>query len=93
MNDSNFFSLDLRGIEIVSCEVHNVDFEKTNLSKAVLNSSDFSNSSFNKTNLTYADFTDATNYRVDPNNSNIKGAKFSLPEVLSLLDQWGITIL
>jgi len=58
----------------------------------VLNSSDFMHSSFNKTNLTSTDFTEAINYSIDPNNCNIKGAKFSLPEALSLLDQWGIKV-
>ncbi len=84
LNDSIFFNMDFRSTGIISCEVHNVDFEQANLSKANLNSSDFMNSTFANTNLSLADFTDAINYRINPNNNNIKQAKFSLPSELMI---------
>jgi uncharacterized protein YjbI with pentapeptide repeats len=84
--------MDFRATCIVACEVHNSDFEKANLSKAILTSSDFLNSTFSNTNLSLADLTDAKNYRIDPNNNNIRKAKFSLPEAITLLDSWNIEI-
>jgi len=92
MNDSVFYGMDLRNIQMVSCEVRNVDFEKCNLSKSNLKSSDFLNSTFAGANLSFADLSDAKNYSINPTQSNIKKAKFSLPEVLTLLDTWGIQI-
>jgi fluoroquinolone resistance protein len=92
LNDSIFFDLDLRGIKIVNCEVMNSDFEKTNLSKALLNYSDFLRTNFSGANLSHADLTGAVNYSIDPIQCNVIKAKFSMPEVLSLLAQWDIIV-
>ena len=84
--------MDLRSIEIISCEARNLDFEKTNLSKAKLTDTDLLNTTFSNTNLSFVDFTDAKNYRIDPTKNNIRKAKFSLPDAIALLDQWDIEI-
>jgi fluoroquinolone resistance protein len=92
INDSVFAGMDLRSISIVSCDVHNVDFEKCNMSKSTLTGSDFLNTTFGGANLSFADLTDARNYRINPTQTNIKKAKFSQPEVFALLDPWDIEI-
>lgn len=92
MNDSIFTATDLRSTQMISCEARNLDFEKTNLSKASLIDIDLLNTTFANTNLSSADLTDAKNYRIDPTKNNIRKAKFSLPDVVSLLDQWDIEI-
>lgn len=92
MNDSIFYNLDLRSAKFINCEARNVDFEKANLNKSKLNKSDFLNSNFTGSDLSFSDFTEAINYRINPENCKIKKAKFSLPQVLTLLDQWDIVI-
>ncbi len=92
LNDSIFFNLDLRSTEFISCQIYNSDFERANLSHSKCNSSDFSGSRFNGTNLSFADFRDAKNYNIDPTQNNINKAKFSLPDVIHLLNKWEITI-
>lgn len=92
LNDSSFYKLDLRSRKIESCTAHNVDFEEINLSKAICSRTDFLGSKFNGADLSEADFTEAVNYSIDPNNTKIKKAKFSHPEVLNLLDAWDIII-
>jgi hypothetical protein len=49
-------------------------------------------SSFENTNLEKADFGTAYNYSINPNLNRIKKAKFSLPAVTGLLDQYDIEI-
>ncbi|MDP2103500.1 MAG: hypothetical protein Q8K26_01100 [Candidatus Gracilibacteria bacterium] len=47
---------------------------------------------FQNSNLTKVNFSGATNYYIDPTQNKLKGAKFSQPEVLSLLAGFGIEI-
>ena len=50
------------------------------------------NATFDNTNLEGADLTQSTNYAIDPERNKIKGAKFSLPEIVGLLTKYGIQI-
>lgn len=92
INFSNFLGLDLREIQIVECQARDVNFNEANLSKSKLTDTDFTNSSFNKTNLSEADFTHAINYYIDLFHNQIKGAKFSFPEAITLLSSLDIEI-
>ena len=47
---------------------------------------DFSNSLFSHADLSHANFSGAYNYRIDLQNTKLKGATFSRLEALSLLD-------
>ena len=92
INYSSFMSLDLREIQIIGCEAKDVNFSEANLSKSNLSDSDFAGSIFNKTNLCCADFTHAVNYYIDIYHNPIKGAKFSIPEAISLLGSLEVEI-
>jgi fluoroquinolone resistance protein len=92
LSDSSFFELDFIGSKIINCKAHNVDFENTNLSRSDCSSTDFLSSKFSNTNLSGADLRDARNYFINPAVNKIKKAKFSYPEVLSLLNTYDITI-
>lgn len=92
INYSNFMALDLREIQIVECQARDVNFSEANLSKSNLTDSDFANSIFNRTNLCKADLTHAINYYIDVYINPIKGAKFSIPEAISLLGSLEIEI-
>jgi uncharacterized protein YjbI with pentapeptide repeats len=50
------------------------------------------NSKFQNTNLANADLRTAKNYYIDPTHNKLKGARFSYPEVLSLLIPFGINV-
>jgi fluoroquinolone resistance protein len=52
----------------------------------------FSGSLFDNTNLFKANLKNCINYNINPLNNNIKKAKFSLPEALTLLDAFEIQI-
>jgi uncharacterized protein YjbI with pentapeptide repeats len=77
--------MNLREIRIVECLAEDVDFREANLTLADLTYTDFTGSQFLRTNLSNADFLAATNYNISILSNNVKKAKFSLPEAISLL--------
>lgn len=92
MSDSTFMGLSLNEIVIEGCKAHEVDFREGSFCDANFTYTDFSNSLFNETNLSRSDFTEAINYQIDINRNNIKGAKFSRHEAVSLLESLGIEL-
>jgi uncharacterized protein YjbI with pentapeptide repeats len=87
-----FQSLKLAGTKFINCSIKEADFYEATLTKAEFSESNLSQTSFNKANLAGADFIDATGYFIDPRVTNIKKAKFKLPEALSLLQSFEIVL-
>jgi uncharacterized protein YjbI with pentapeptide repeats len=85
INHCTFIGLNLNGIQIIDCQAINVDFREADLSQADFSGSDLSDSLFIHTDLTEADLSKARNYLIDPGLNQLKKAKFSLPEAMSLL--------
>jgi uncharacterized protein YjbI with pentapeptide repeats len=92
LNHSVFMGLSLQKMGMVACVAHEIDFSNANLTKANLSETDFLGSRFSNTNLSQADLTHAVHYAIDPMTNRLKKAKFSLPEVLSLLAAFDIDI-
>jgi uncharacterized protein YjbI with pentapeptide repeats len=92
LNGSSFFGLYLQELKLEACQAHDVDFTEADCEYASFIQTDFANSTFHQTKLSKADFTDASNYQIDIATNKIVGAKFSLPEAVSLLDSLGIEI-
>jgi uncharacterized protein YjbI with pentapeptide repeats len=93
LNHSTFIGLSLAGFQIQDCIAVDVDFREADLSQADFTGTDLSNSLFNHTNLSEADLSQARNYLIDPANNELKGARFSLPEAMSLLYSMDIKLL
>jgi uncharacterized protein YjbI with pentapeptide repeats len=77
---------------MVKCQAKEIDFIETDLSSGDFKDTDFEKSVFFKTNLTDTDFRGAINYSIDVNTCNLKKARFSLPEALSLLYNLDIVV-
>lgn len=92
INHSTFIGLQMVGISIVDCAASDVDFRETDLSQSNLSGTDFSESLFSSTNLTEANFRGAINYTINPAKNTLTGAKFSLPEAMSLLFNMDIVL-
>lgn len=92
INHSSFFGLSLGELIVENCQAHEVDFRDSDLSFSSFQGTDLHMSLFMNTNLSNANLTDAVNYNIDVNNNNLKKAKFSFPEVISLLDYLDIEI-
>lgn len=69
------------------CSFHQCDLRQANFKDCQLLNSDFQHS-----NLSKADFRESYGYIIDPKDNQLKGAMFSIPEVLHLLDSFGIKI-
>lgn len=92
ISDSSFFGLALKEIVMEECRAHDVDFRNANMSDGNFTYTDFSNSLFGKTNLSGADFSEASHYTIDILKNELRGARFSRFEAVSLLEGLGIEL-
>lgn len=88
----DFSDLNIKDSKFLHCELRENDFVNTNLAKCDFFESDFAASKFQNANLEEANLVGAKNYYIDPKQNRLKQARFSYPEVLSLLDTFGIKI-
>lgn len=80
-----FIGLDLHEIIAGECVAREVDFRQADLTRADLSHTDLAGSLFSKTNLAGADLTHAKNYSINASQNTLRGARFSMPEAMSLL--------
>ncbi len=92
MDTCNFSALPMTGTLFETSTIRACVFGETNLSKATFTDCDLDRTVFHATGLQGADFSFATNYQIDPTSCDIKGAQFSLPEAISLLQAFDITL-
>jgi uncharacterized protein YjbI with pentapeptide repeats len=89
---SNFTGLNINHIEAYKSSFKEVWFNDANLSDSILKECDFEGAYFNNTNLTKADLRSSQAYTINPQFNKISKAKFSLPEAISLLNGFDITL-
>ncbi len=89
---SVFSYLNLENTNFSNCQIYDCDFVSTNLTKTNFENSDLKNSHFQNANLSFASFKNARNYDIDPNNNFLRKTKFSVPEVISLLNVYDIEL-
>lgn len=92
MDYSVFHSMNLKGFSFVDCKMLEVEFADAQLEKAVITGCMLRGSGFNKATLLNADLRGSTEYFIDVRFTNVKKAKFSMPEAMSLLSSLDITI-
>lgn len=89
---ANFSGLDLKKTPFINCLIRDASFFESNLSDADFSGSNLLGTTFHHCNLTKANFASAQGYSINPLTNVLKGAKFSSPEVLSLLKHLEIVI-
>jgi len=92
LSHNYFFGLTLCELVLTECKAHELDCREADCREADFSGTDLSRALFQKTNLTNANFNRAFNYHINVNENKIKGAKFSVPEVLNLLAPFEIEI-
>lgn len=92
LDHSIFFKMKLNRSSFKNCQLKGVDFTEAELKKTILLGCNLQEATFQNTNLEMADLRNASNYSIDPEQNRIKSAKFSLPEVIGLLDKYQIKI-
>ena len=91
LNYSVFIGLQLDNLQLEKCIAREVDFSDAGLKKAAFTGTDLQNAIFRNTDLSESNFVGALNYAISPQLNKLKGAKFSLPEAVSLL--YGLDII
>ena len=92
LNHASFYGTKLKGTHFLHTQLQEVDFTDADLATAVFDHCDLTKAVFENTALQKADFRTARHYSLDPEKNRLKGALFSLPEVIGLLDKYGIRI-
>ncbi len=89
---NNFFKMKLPKFPIAESQVLDCAFMECVLSESVFRQVDFLNTSFQDCDLSKADFREARNYRINTSSNKLAKARFTLPEVVGLLDNLNIII-
>ncbi|MDD4850132.1 MAG: pentapeptide repeat-containing protein [Gemmiger sp.] len=89
---NDFSGMVLSGFDFSSNRFAECTFDDCKLPGANFRGVPLGRSQFAGCDLTKADFRDAESYAIDPTANTLKGARFSFPEVVTLLDGTGIQI-
>ncbi len=92
LDHASFYQMKLRRTSFDNCQLQEVDFTETELTESTVRHCDLRNAIFEQSNLEKADFRDSVNYSIDPEINRVKGAKFSIPDVIGLLDKYQLDI-
>ena len=89
---SDFSGLALAGFDFSTCQFRECVFDGCALAGADFSGAPLGRTAFTRCDLQKADFRRAEAYAIDPAANKLKGARFSFPEVVALLDSAGIQI-
>ncbi len=89
---SKFYTLKLKGTTFLDCSLIAVDFMKTDLTEVVFDNCDLYRGEFSKAIANKANFKTSYNYTIDPSQTKLKKAIFSLKEVKGLLHKYDLII-
>lgn len=87
-----FESMKFKHLQFQDCTLVEADFTLTDLRKVKFQKCDLTRAVFQRTLLENADFRTAIGFSIDPEQNFLTGAKFSMPEVLRLLDKYHLDI-
>jgi len=82
----------IKKLQFKNSSLQEVDFTEADASGALFDNCDLARAKFENTVLEKANFRTAFNYSINPELNKIKKAKFSLPGVIGLLDNYDIDI-
>jgi uncharacterized protein YjbI with pentapeptide repeats len=92
LNYCSFYKVDLSRTQFIKCQLKEADFTEANIKNVKIYECDLLHARFENTNLEKADLTNSFNYSINPEINRIKGAVFTFPEVIGLLDTFDIQI-
>jgi len=92
LDHSSFYQVKLNHTVFLNCSLREVDFTESDLRNTIMDQCELMAATFDHTNLERANLTTSLNYSINPENNRIRGARFSLPAVVGLLDAYEIEI-
>jgi len=92
MDNCSFCSMNLVKYKFVNCTLRDASFMDTKLAHALFEECDLRNCTFHNTDLSHADFSSSYNYFMNADTNKLHKTIFSLPEAVSLLSNFDITL-
>ena len=89
---NEFSGMALKQFDFSKCTFGDCVFDDCKLAGADFRGVALSSTAFSRCDLQKADFREATGYRIDPSDNQMKGARFSFPDVIALLNGFGLVI-
>lgn len=89
---ASFMKKKMPKTQFLNSSLKNVTFAHANLTKAMFDNTDLEGTVFERTELKEANFATAYNYTLDPEQNNIKKARFSQYGIAGLLTKYDIRI-
>jgi len=89
---ASFYKLSVARTIFRTCSLHEADLSEANLTQAVFENCDLAGAIFGRTVLESADFTNAFNFSIDPENNRIRKARFSATGLAGLLHKYNLEI-
>jgi fluoroquinolone resistance protein len=89
---ASFEGMKLKRTRWTGCSLVEANFVEADLTQAVFDGCDLHLASFARSILRSADLRTAQRYSIAPDNNVVRGARFSYPAVLGLLDRFGIEV-
>ncbi len=92
LNYASFYKLKIKETKFKNCEIKEVEFVEADLTSSLFDNCNFDRVVFDRTKLEKSDFRTSYNYSIDPEENNIKKAKFSSSGLSGLLDKYNIIV-
>lgn len=89
---ATFYGMRLPPLTMTKSSAREADFSEADLTGSDFSGTDFTGARFLHTTLEKTSFVDAANYDIDLTANKVAGARFSLPEAVSLLRAFDIVI-
>ncbi|MGB0423737.1 MAG: pentapeptide repeat-containing protein [Flavobacteriales bacterium] len=90
---SSFYQLNMNQTQFISCELGDVDFEETLLSRCLFDNCSLENSIFLNSDLSLADISTSRLFSISPEKNKIEGLKVSRHDLSGLLTQYKLDII
>lgn len=92
MDNCAFTAINLSKYRFSNCSFRDASFMETKLAHAVFDECDLRNCMFHNADLSHADFSTSYNYFINAQANRLHKTIFSLPEAVSLLSNFDITL-
>lgn len=89
---NHFEQMNFRKFNFLKSSITGSSFINCNLNESNFNGCNLHDTEFSGCDLRKSDFCQASGYSINPTENRIKGAKFSLPEAVRLLNSFGIVL-
>jgi len=92
LDNAIFYKKKNKGASFTDCSMIETDFTEADFSDVKFSNCNLNRAFFDRTTLKNADFRTSYNFTIDPDNNNIKKAKFSIYGLPGLLGKYDIKI-